>query len=1187
MINKRYKIIEKLGEGRSRVFRCANEDSSGKEIAIKILSGNSDVNEKKLFREEFFTLRRLKHPNIAACYDTGTVLLHDHEYDINTGDKFFTLEYINGLTLLDYYKNHDEELLKQIIVQICSALHYLHQSNFIYYDLKPENILISEQNGKPLVKFIDLGLAEYSPSTDDFIPRGTAEYIAPEILKKEKHDYRVDIYSLGMMLFRLIYGKFPFDTNSEMDIYKFHLEGEINFPDTGISSGLHSVLVKTLEKDPEKRLFSPLQVLGELGVSINKEMIEEFVPAKIFTNRRDTLTILKKYIEDEETGEVFTIKGFEGTGKTFLTEQIQYLHHTAVLIRNSDSGVETEFLNSFLKALLFNEIVFNNLTEETRKNAELFLSKNSDDKVEEFKLLVNKISVESFFLLVFDGFNAYDGLEFEVLKHIIPLLQINGIKIILTEESELDYTSGFISNLRELNLTPFTEANLSEYMEKCFYDRFPKQELKKQIMLYADLVPGSIDSFIKDIMLLNIIKFSPDKIEILLRDKDIKLLRSSHLEIYNIRLGLLSEVELKAAEILSAFDTAVSQKALSVFMGCSKELLNRILESLQKKNIIQKILLDEPPVFTSTGLKKFIYDRVENKNSLHSQLADSAVLNVTDLPKAEIARQYECAGRFEDAYQILMQAVEEAGNLSAYSYQKKLLEHLESLPISQEEIKNVKLKLAAAYTKLNDAKSTIKKTNELLEINLTPDQLYDVMFLKGKSLLETGEIQEGRDLLQSVVEQIDDEKKFPFLVEIAYAEFDLNNIDKASELCNTVVNHKLASLENKGRCYNLLGLISILNKFDIEGGLDNFNKALTNYQEAGSILDQAKMEMNIGNTFAEKSDFNNAEQCWQKAIDKNASVGNLDQEGKILQNYGVYFNNRGILDEATKKYKRAYDIFTTVGNKTAEGLVLNNMGENYLKSCDYENAFKCLVSAQDIFKRLQNSSEEGEVLFMTGNFYFNLRESNGLKDCIRQYSELISSNDLTGRHLLNINLLEFYLLFCTEPGQIQISDVRTLKEKLLEQESWLNYIRTQFLLAELYIQNKMISNLFEELNDEDFLNRCAFNNLDEAERLYLLGHGAEIDRLPEMNATLDYLLKAFDILTEESICETTWRVLYAIGHHYLQRGNIIKAKEHITYCCDLIDFIASNIESREIKKYFLNREDVKLALSTVNTFQEK
>src|SRR5690606_2929817 len=140
----------------------------------------------------------------------GVIVTTDGENEISTGSRFIILDFFEGTELLKFERINDYECLKEIIKQICSVLYYLHQSNYIYYDLKPKNILVGEKDGIINLQLIDTGFAHHLSSSAEYISRGTKEYIAPEILKREHHSHQVDLYSLGILLYKIVYKRFPF-----------------------------------------------------------------------------------------------------------------------------------------------------------------------------------------------------------------------------------------------------------------------------------------------------------------------------------------------------------------------------------------------------------------------------------------------------------------------------------------------------------------------------------------------------------------------------------------------------------------------------------------------------------------------------------------------------------------------------------------------------------------------------------------------------------------------------------------------------------------------------------------------------------------------------------------------------------------------------------------------------------------
>ena len=304
MINLRYEITRQLGKGRSTVFVCKDIEMPGVEFAIKILPSNVDEYEKEKFIKEYFTLKNLDHPNIIKAFDFGTIHKTDGEEGIDIGSIFFTLEHFEGKELLSDDLVDNETELREIVKQICAALYYLHQSKYIYYDLKPENILVALKNETPHVRLIDLGLAEYSPSVSEYEIKGTAHYIAPELLKKEKHNHSVDFYSLGIIMYRLIYDRFPFEAKAELDIYKATIEDEYEFPESKQFSGdLIQIVKKLTEKNTDIRYSSALSVIHDLGFEINIELTKEFLPAKIYSSRDNTIDQILSFIRKRESNE--------------------------------------------------------------------------------------------------------------------------------------------------------------------------------------------------------------------------------------------------------------------------------------------------------------------------------------------------------------------------------------------------------------------------------------------------------------------------------------------------------------------------------------------------------------------------------------------------------------------------------------------------------------------------------------------------------------------------------------------------------------------------------------------------------------------------------------------------------------------------------------------------------------------
>lgn len=1189
MINERYLIKKKLGQGRSAVYVCEDTEYPDKDIAIKVLSAEATPEENKAFNDEYFILRRLNHPGIIKANELGAIVKKGNEDSaFDVGSRFITMEYFPGSELSEYKKFDIENILFEIIRQVCSVLYYLHQSNYIYYDLKLENILVSEVNGKLLIKLIDLGFAKNISDNRNQDIRGTAEYIAPELLRNEKHDHRVDLYSLGILLYRIVYNSFPFETNSEMEIYKSHLETEFNFPATSFPEVLIVVIKRLLVKDPGKRYNNILGVLSDLDIKIDEQLTNEWLPASVFTNRIDVLTILNTYLNDESSGEVFIVKGAEGSGKTSLITEIYSKYPNVVFINEDKSKNGIEFVNLILKRIVYSNNVYPLITGELRNRIEDFLKHPPNDFIDQLKSVINQLGVTTKFILLLDGFNFYDEFTLEVLKNIFPILQVSGIKIILCENSEFDIKSEIINNQREINLSPFTDSQLDEFIEKSFYRQFPREELKKSILLYADLLPGNVTSFIKDLILLKVIQFDAGGVKVFSDDKTSVLLKSSHEEIYKIRLNSLNNEELETVKFLSVFESSLDTKTISVLLEKSNEQLSDIFTGLQNKNLIQSLNLTVNPVFVTEGLKKFIYFGIENKKEYHSGIVKKIGVKISSFNRTELSRQYELAGDYTESYLILKSEIEHVEKISAYSYQKKLLLHLLDLPLDEELKTGLKYDLVKAYIKMSDFNSSLGLIEKLNVLITDKEKLLELAMSKASCLIGLGEYVKGKNLLNELIPRIQNTKtQIKLLVEIANAEFELDRFAEAAGLCNKIIQNENSSDADKGKCYNFLGLMDIYKDNNLSGALTRFEKAEKIYEEAGMRFRVAQMEMNMGNIYNIKGEHEQAQLYWKKSLELNQSIGNLDQEAKLLLNFGVFSFDKFEYEKSVEFYQRASSIFLSLGNKVGHGLVLINLGEIYLLTCEYQKALKVLIESKNIFDSVQDYNEFLEAFFLLGKLYLTIGDFNTFKRLLKDYETIIKRDEIIEKHKNNFELLKIADLAEDEYSVNTIEKLDALIKEYIKREEKFNCFNAIVLKIKILIHLNDFTKAKEELESESLNNLCAENPNFEAERIYLLGFLSSSSKNLNLKPPLDYYLKSYEIFKDLHISELTWRVMYLITFSYTERGNASRASEFLVYAKSVIDYIAENISDQRLKMIYYDHPERHNTLETLNRLTEE
>jgi serine/threonine protein kinase len=216
IIDRRYKIVKKLGSGATGTVYKVHDIKDKKMLALKIVSKKT-VSSTTIqhFKREFRLLAGLHHPHLCSVYDFGT---------LRDGRNYFTMEYIDGENIFKASRHKTYQDLYPWIVQLCRVLEYIHAKGLLHYDIKPGNVLVARgkelrpeatrilagqgaegnkkryaQSSMLQVKLMDFGLAGEERLGSGTLIKGTFPYMAPEVLKGLAVDHRADLYSLGVL----------------------------------------------------------------------------------------------------------------------------------------------------------------------------------------------------------------------------------------------------------------------------------------------------------------------------------------------------------------------------------------------------------------------------------------------------------------------------------------------------------------------------------------------------------------------------------------------------------------------------------------------------------------------------------------------------------------------------------------------------------------------------------------------------------------------------------------------------------------------------------------------------------------------------------------------------------------------------------------------------------------------------
>jgi len=257
----RYKIIEKLGDGgRSTVYK-AEDVRLQRIVAIKIMSERLLRNPKARLRflREAQTVAQLDHPNICAVYEVDSV----------EGHTFIAMAYIEGRSLSKKIEIGPLEIGEAINIglQTAKGLNAAHKKKIIHRDVKDDNIMI---NAERVVKILDFGLSKPLEKEDITKPRailGTVPFMSPEQATGEPVDYGTDIWSLGVVMYRMLTGKHPFKGRNVGAMIRSILKDEpvsIRELRKDVPEPLEYCIHRKMEKDSEDRHESMGEVISDL-----------------------------------------------------------------------------------------------------------------------------------------------------------------------------------------------------------------------------------------------------------------------------------------------------------------------------------------------------------------------------------------------------------------------------------------------------------------------------------------------------------------------------------------------------------------------------------------------------------------------------------------------------------------------------------------------------------------------------------------------------------------------------------------------------------------------------------------------------------------------------------------------------------------------------------------------------------
>ncbi len=276
VVRGKYRIKARLGEGGMAFVYKAHHELLDELRALKVIKPElaRDAEFMGRFKNEAIMARKLTHPNAVRVDDL----------DIGEdGLPFIAMELVVGDTLKTLIQRMGAlpvSLVLDVSVQVCYALHAAHKIGLIHRDIKPENIvLIAQSEGPPLAKILDFGIARLREETSGKkgltqtgMVIGTPEYMSPEQAlgkRGDEIDGRSDLYSLGVVMYRMLTGELPFQAETTVEMILQHLKTpptapHLLKPELAIPESVSAIVMKALEKNRDKRFAAAEEMVAAI-----------------------------------------------------------------------------------------------------------------------------------------------------------------------------------------------------------------------------------------------------------------------------------------------------------------------------------------------------------------------------------------------------------------------------------------------------------------------------------------------------------------------------------------------------------------------------------------------------------------------------------------------------------------------------------------------------------------------------------------------------------------------------------------------------------------------------------------------------------------------------------------------------------------------------------------------------------
>ena len=952
-----------------RVFDVCDK----REKAIKVLGHElSDAQDMLRFKSEFATLASLEHPSLVRVFEFG--LIRDRL-------PYFTMEYFAGRKISDYFDGANWEALYDVLIQIASALHYIHAHGIVHLDLKPSNILV-DAGGK--AKIMDFGVAVESRQVFDRRIRGTLHYMSPEVLRQDRVDSRADQYALGMTIYETITGALPGYGKPAMDVIRMHLHDSVRPPSTinpNVPEALDAIVTKLLEKDPRHRYPSSAALVEAIAAAAGTKA----PPAELLFGARGELYAaplidrqaevdqLMRLIADarDARGGAVIVTGPEGVGKSRIVRDVTLraqLDGARVYCGRCPINRKTIYAPFFE---IFQQMVLAvnpeaDVTEEVRRLLRAPLREDAPGRGQKYRLFnrfVQSMQDLAGFLnasggvlglpliLVVEDIQWADRSTAELFSFLAGEAKQNRLLVIgtLTGEDKAWEDRARDGAIPLVNVALLDEPHVREHVQSLLGDSNVSEELVRWVFWESAGSPVNVHRVLDYLIAHRYLEW--DSSGWVADMERIRTLRipGGAASILMEKIEALGAGERELLETAAVFGEVAEVAHLTEVSQQPPEEAYAHLKSVVRVGLLDESSDGKTVSFTQMHVRDAVYSSMSDatRSELHRRAGEVLERALADESRVlgQVAFHFARANEVAKGIKYSVEAGDAAGRSAAFhdaaDFYRLALELMDLAELDEAGKASVREKLADAYYRSSDYRNAMQSYQFLLKSIQTrsasgrpnPD-VARVMKKVGKVLSKRGEQESALSYFQAARGEYErlsaTNDVAEILNRIAALYRDRDDYASARDYAESALKLLDASSPNVvyGYVKNTLGVLDY-STGNWQKSRDPLMEALAVAEAIGSEQLSKVASTNLGNTLLKLGDWKSARQYYNINLELSEADGDLWDLITAYNNVGVIEFCRGNFQESARYFEKSIRIDEKIGAIENEAMARENLGEAF------------------------------------------------------------------------------------------------------------------------------------------------------------------------------------------------------------------------------------------------------------------